>query len=379
MSASLNTLDKTKISAVALGASGTGTAERATLESDAARIELFRAALELGINVFDTAELYGGGYSEKLLGRAFSHCRESVFICSKFNPCNASMTGIARAVEGSLRRLGTDYIDLYQIHWPTPFIDFSQTWSALSRLLDDGKIRHFGVGNCSYQEFLEYQSLSGEQVAAVELPFNIAEPAAIKSFLSWSRNPGKRIFAYSPLRQGRLCRCPKETNLVDIILKRQGISENQLVLAWVLSHPGVIPVFQTSRLEHLKANLEALKVTLEPEEVSMLEKAYTEPPEKIPLSKIKIGKLDSRDGYSSCMEALENRFDWIPSPALLAERIRRGFYPPPLRLVGPDDMQFYCLDSYDFSGEMKKYWAWRLVNEEEANVPAYISRSQRNR
>jgi aryl-alcohol dehydrogenase-like predicted oxidoreductase len=379
MSVSLKTVDRTKISAVALGASGTGTAERATLETDAARIRMFRAALELGINIFDTAELYGGGYSEKLLGRAFSHCRESVFICSKFNPCNASMTGIVRAVEGSLRRLGADYIDLYQIHWPTPFIDSAETWSALSRLLDQGKIRHFGVGNCSYQEFLDYRSLSEEQVAAVELPFNIAEPAAVKPFLSWSCNPGKRIFAYSPLRQGRLCRSQKEANLIEKILKKLGVSENQIALAWIMSHPGVVPVFHTSSLEHLKANLEALKVSLEHEEVAALEKAYAEPPEKIRLSKIKIGKLDGRDGYSTCMEALENRFDWIPSPALLAERIRRGFYPPPLRIVGSDDTQFYCLDYYDFSGEMKKYWAWRLVADEKAKVPAYIYNSQRNR
>lgn len=379
MSASPETVDRTKISAVALGASGTGTAERATIGSDIARIRLFRTALELGINIFDTAELYGGGYSEKLLGRAFSPCRESVFICSKFNPCNASMTGIARAVEGSLRRLGTDYIDLYQIHWPTPFIHFSETWSALERLLDEGKIRYFGVGNCSYEEFLDCQTLSGEKVAAVELPFNITETAAVKPFLSWSRNNGKRIFAYSPLRQGRLCRSISHTRMLKKITKKHGVSENQLVLAWIMSHPGVVPVFQTSSLEHLQANLEALRVSLEFEEVIELEKAYADSPIKIRLSKIKIGGLEGRDCYSTCAEALENRFDWIPSPALLAERIRQGFNPPPLRLVGPDDTQMYCLDCYDFSGEMKKYWAWRLVADEHAKVPAYIYDSQRNR
>lgn len=379
MSASLETVDRTKISAIALGASGTGTAQRATIESDRARIQLFRTALELGINIYDTAELYGGGYSEELLGRAFSHCRTSVFICSKFNPCNASMTGIVRAVEGSLRRLGTDYIDLYQIHWPSPFIPFSETWSALERLLDEGKIRYFGVGNCSYEEFLDYQTLSGEKVAAVELPFNITEPAAVKAFLSWCRGNGQRIFAYSPLRQGRLCRSTSHLRLLEKMMKKYGVSENQLVLAWILSHPGVVPVFQTGRLEHLQANLEALKVSLEPEEVIELERAYADPPAKIRLSKIKIGELEGRNCYSTCAEAMENRFDWIPSPALLAERIRRGFHPPPLRLVGPDDAQLYCLDGYDFSGEMKKYWAWRIVADEDAKVPVYINKLQRNR
>ncbi len=379
MSASLKTVDDTLISRLALGATGTGTSERSTPETDASRINLFRVAYELGINVFDTAELYGGGYSERLLGRAFTHCRDAVFICSKFNPDNASATGIARAIEGSLRRLGTDYIDLYQLHWPTPFVPFEEIWATISRFLAEGKIRFFGVGNCSYEEFSDYEAISGGRIAAVELPFNVAEPEAAQPFLSWAGAAGKKFFAYSPLGQGRLCQAPVKRPILSEIMERHGASENQLALAWVMSHNGVVPVFQTSSLNHLRENIAGTSILLSPKEIHDLESLYSDPPQEICLSQVKFGSLDGRDGYSTCDEAMENRFDWIPSPALLAERIRRGAQPSPLRLVKPDNESEYYLDRYDFGGEMKKYWAWRLVSNENARVLAHIFESQRNR
>ena len=379
MSVSPDTVDGTPISRLAFGATGTGTAEQATPEKDASRINLFRSAFELGINVFDTAELYGGGYSEILLGRAFSHCRESVFICTKFNPDNASAIGIAQAVEGSLRRLGTDYIDLYQLHWPSPFVPFEESWNTLSRLLEEGKIRFFGVGNCSYEELLNYEFLSGGKITSVELPFNIAEPEIAKPFLSWACNAEKRLFAYSPLGQGRLCHSHSKTPILLEISERHSISENQLALAWVMSHSGTVPVFQTSSLNHLRDNLAGASISLNQKEIKELENAYATPPREIRLSQVRIGSLDGREGYSSCEEALSNLHNWIPSPALLAERIRRGGHPPPLRLVKPNVEGLYCLDSYDFGGEMKKYWAWRLASDEDAKVLAYIFDSQRKR
>jgi len=379
MSASLKTADNTLISRLAFGTTGTGTAERATPESDASRINLFRAAFELGINVFDTAELYGGGYSERLLERAFSSCRESVFICTKFNPDNASAAGIAQAIEGSLRRLGTDYIDLYQLHWPTPFVPFEEIWATISRFISEGKIRFFGVGNCSYEEFSNYETISGGQIAAVELPFNVAEPEAAQPFLSWADSIGKRILAYSPLGQGRLCRAHVNSPVLSKIMERHGASENQLALAWIMSHRGVVPVFQTSSLNHLRGNLARTSILLSPQEINDLESLYADPPQVVCLSQVRLGPLDGRDGYSTCEEAIENRFDWIPSPTLLAERIRRGAQPSPLRLVKPDNEDGYYLDRYDFAGEMKKYWAWRLVFNKNTRVLAHIFESQRNR
>jgi len=379
MSASVRTVDGTPISRVALGATGTGTAQGATAEGDTARIRLFRSALDLGVTVFDTAELYGGGYSEQLLGRAFGGRRESVFICSKFNPDHATAAGIEQAVEGSLRRLGTDYIDLYQLHWPSPFVPFEETWGALSRLIDAGKVRFFGAGNCSHREFLEYRRVSGDRIAAVELPFNVSEPDAALPFLPWATGGGKMIFAYSPLGQGRLCRSQVAEPAVSAIMQRHRVSENQLALAWIMSFPNVVPVFQTGSTQHLKENLSAASITLAAEEIRVLQAAYAAATSEVPLSRIVPPPLDGSAGYACQEEAAANAFDWIPSPALLAERIRRGDPPYPLRLVGPDPEGCYRPDGYDLRGEMKKYWAWRMVRDEAAPVPAYVFDSQRTR
>lgn len=379
MSASLETVDGTGISRVALGATGTGTAQGATAAGDAKRIALFRSALDWGVNLFDTAELYGGGYSESLLGRAFSGCRESVFICSKFNPGHATAAGIEQAVDGSLRRLHTDYIDLYQLHWPSPFVPFEETWDAVSRLIDAGKVRFFGVGNCSHREFSQYRRVSGDRIAAVELPFNVSEPDAALPFLSWAGQSGKRIFAYSPLGQGRLCRSRVGDPAVSAIMQRHRVSENQLALAWILRLSNVIPVFQTGSPEHLRENLAAASIALGDDEARALQEAYAAATSEVPLSKIALPAVDGKEGYASPEEAAANALDWIPSPALLAERIRRGDRPYPLRLVGPDAHGRYHPDGYDLRGEMKKYWAWRLVLEEATPVPAYVSDTQRTR
>jgi len=372
MSASVSTCNGTPLSPLALGTTGTGTAERATRESDDARIRLFRSAIEMGINIFDTAEIYGGGHSETLVGTAAAPCRESVFISTKCNPGNATADGIVRAVEGSLGRLGTDYIDLYQLHWPTPFIPFEESWSALARLLDTGKIRYVGVGNCSYDEFLTYQELSDGRITSVELPFNVAAPDAARPFLDWAEAAAGRIFAYSPLGQGRLGRAMAGAPVAAALMEAYGITENQLALAWIASHRMVVPVFKTGSTEHLRENLESMSIALRPEEAEALADACRLPLREVPLSGIRIEQTDERPVYATCEEALENRLDWIPSPALLAERIRRGAHPPPLRLVRRDDGNGHDLDRYDFQGEMKKYWAWRIVLGSEGTVPAYI-------
>lgn len=379
MSAFLETVDGAPLSRMALGATGTGTAGSATAETDAARIAIYRTALELGVNLFDTAELYGGGYSEELLGRAFTRCRESVFICSKFDPCHASRDGIREAVERSLRRLGTDYLDLYQLHWPSPFVPFEESWSALSTLLDTGKIRHVGVGNCSWQEFGHYQEVSGGRISCLELPFNAAEPDAAAPFLAWASDPHRRLFAYSPLGQGRLCRRREENPQLARLMERHGISENQLALAWALAHPGVVPVFTTGKEQHLRDNVAATSISLTPQEVQVVAEACLLPLRSVPVSHIDGESPPGRAGYAGLGEALENRLDWIPSPALLAERMRQGAFPPPLRLVGPDGQGRYQLDRYDLGGEMKKYWGWRLFGGDAALVPAHVFATVRTR
>ncbi len=378
MSPSLKTVDGSSISRIALGASGLGSSASSAPGGEEALVSFFRQAVEEGVNVFDTAELYGGGYSESLLGKAFKgRRRESVFISSKFNPGNASRSGVRKAVEGSLKRLDCDYIDLYQLHWPNPFVPFEETWEALSALLAEGKILHAGVSNCSLQELELFWRVSGGRISAVECCFNASEGSGTGGLLRFCEAQGVLLLAYSPLGQGLIN--PKDGDSaieMDALCSLKGCSRQQLLLAWVLAHEGAVPVVRTKSAAHLRDNVKAVSLRLSHEELSLVASAYASGCETVPLERVLVEPVDQRPLYFSEDEALANRFDWIPSPSLLAERVRRGSSPLPLRLVMESDGS-YRLSPYDFQGEMKKYWAFRLLYGAGAEVPACIVERKR--
>jgi diketogulonate reductase-like aldo/keto reductase len=232
-----------------------------------------RLGIELGMTLIDTAEMYGSGGAEEMIARAAEGVRDKLFIVSKVYPHNASRTGIVAACERSLKRLATDRIDLYLLHWRGS-IPLAETIEGFERLARDGKIRHHGVSNFDCADMQEWIALSGGQtVAADQVLYNLSRRGPEWDLIPWCRERRVAIMAYTPLGQGGLLR---QRILVEIA-RRRGATTAQVALAWLLRQEGTIVIPKASRLEHVRENRGALDVALTEEDLAALDRAFPPP------------------------------------------------------------------------------------------------------
>ena len=369
----------TTVSQIALGTSGSGSYSTATRSNIKSRVQLYNEAVELGINFFDTAELYGGGFAEEVLGKAILNKRKDVFIASKFNPNRLTSESIISAANSSLKRLKTDYIDLYQMHWPNPDINYNELLTAIDRLLKDGKIKYFGLSNFSYPELKDIKvELKWIPISAIENQYNISRKEITKDILPFCIDNEIIVLAYSPLGQGKLLSSISNNAFIKESCIKYEVTVSQLLLNWLTSQKNIIPVVRTSNINHLKENVKALDFKCEHEVNKKLNDLVATKISNIPIKEIEIQNLDDKKVYSSTDQAEQNPFDWIPSPMLLSKRIKQHKTVEPINLTKKKNHSgkiFYNLDSYDFLGESKKYWAWILANGEHSNIPSILSDS----
>jgi diketogulonate reductase-like aldo/keto reductase len=242
-------------------------------ESDAAAL---RAGLDLGIRLIDTAEMYGEGRAEELVGKAISGRRDEVFVVSKVYPHNASRKGIAAACERSLRRLKTDRIDLYLLHWRGD-APFAETVAGFEALRAAGRIRHWGVSNLDTGDMEELWAAS-KAVQTNQLLYNLTRRGIEWDLLPWLRERRIPVMAYSPIEQARLL-----NNRALLEFSREhGMSAAQAALAWLLAKDDVIVIPKASSIAHLEENFASLKIKLTAAQLSELERAF--PPPKGPRS-----------------------------------------------------------------------------------------------
>jgi len=209
----------------------------------AEEIATLRAGLDAGAALIDTAEMYGDGRAEQLVGEAIAGRRGEVFLVTKAYPHNASRKGLPAACERSLRRLKTDRIDLYLLHWRGT-VPFAETLEAFAALQKAGKIRHYGVSNLDLSDMRELAQLpGGAAVAANQLLYNLTRRGIEWDLRPWLRERRVPLMAYSPIEQGRLLREPK----FAAFAARQGMTPAQAALAWLLAQEGVIVIPKTGR------------------------------------------------------------------------------------------------------------------------------------
>ena len=226
----------------------------------AEEIATLRLGLDLGATLIDTAEMYGDGRSEQLIAEAIAGRRDEAFIVSKVYPHNASKKGVAAACERSLKRLATDRIDLYLLHWRGD-VPLAETMAAFQALQEAGKIRHYGVSNLDLADLRELWSApGGEAITTNQLLYNLTRRGIEFDLLPWLRQRRVPLMAYSPVEQARLLR---NTGLTAFA-KRHGMTPAQAALAWLLAKDDVIVIPKTGRRERLKENLGALEITLDP-------------------------------------------------------------------------------------------------------------------
>lgn len=245
----------------------------------AEEIATLQLGLDLGARLIDTAEMYGSGRSEELIGEALRGRRDEAFVISKVLPQNASRAGTKAACERSLRRLGTDRIDLYLLHWRGA-VPFAETLAAFEDLTQQGKIRHFGVSNLDLADMQELWKLrGGPQVATNQLLYNLQRRGIEHDLLPWLRQRRVPIMAYSPIEQGRLLR---DASLVEFA-RGGGITAAQAALAWLLHQDDVIVIPKTSNRERLRENVSASDVQLSAAQLAELDELFPAPSGPTPL------------------------------------------------------------------------------------------------
>jgi len=238
-------------------------------------VAALRLGLELGLSLIDTAEMYANGVAEEIVGEAFAGRRDDIFIVSKVLAENATRRGTVAACERSLKRLKTDRIDLYLLHWrgSPPLAD---TLAAFAALMHDGKIRHWGVSNFDADDMAELWRLGGDAVATNQVLYNLTRRGIEHDLVPACRKRHVPIMAYSPIEQGRLLRHRALKEIGD----RHGATPAQVALAWLLQQDGTIVIPKSSNEAHVRENRAAASVKLTVADLAALDAAF--PPPKGP-------------------------------------------------------------------------------------------------
>lgn len=241
-----------------------------------------RLGLDLGMNLVDTAEMYGEGGAESVVGEAIRGRRDGVFIVSKFYPHHASRPKLTAACDASLRQLGVERMDLYLLHWRGT-VPLEETVATLEDLVAAGKIARWGVSNFDVADLEELAAVpGGANVAANQVLYNLARRGVEFDLLPWCARHGVRVMAYSPLDEGGLVRHPA----LGAVAKRLGATPAQVAVAWALRDPGLVAIPKASSGEHVRENRAARDIVLDADALQALDRAFPPPRRKRPLEMI---------------------------------------------------------------------------------------------
>ena len=236
-------------------------------------VAAIRAAIEYGVRLIDTAEMYGEGGAEKVIGSAMHGQREQLFLVSKVYPHNASYDGVLAACERSLRRLNSDYIDLYLLHWPGSY-PLEETFDAFQSLKDSGKIRDFGVSNFDIDDLEAIPAEYRTGVASNQVFYNLAHRETEWAVSPWCGKNNIPVMAYSPLDQaGRLL----QSAALNKIAEQHSATVAQIALAWLLHQDSTVVIPKSAHIDRIKENMAALEITLSEDDLHDINAAFPAP------------------------------------------------------------------------------------------------------
>lgn len=338
---------------------------------------IIRGGLDLGLKLVDSAEGYADGDIETLLGEVIKQInRGSIFVATKFSPKNSSFEGVVKAAENSLKRLGTDFIDLYQFHWPNPKIEIRETLEALDKLHRDGKILHVGLGNFSGKDIKTAMELGAGlsiKIVSLQTEFNLFERSVEQNgTLEYCNGAGISLIAFSPLDQGRISEIPqKQARPFYTLAKKYEATAAQMILAWLISKNEVFAIPKTLSTRHLKENVAALALKISKEDLEKIDEVFEMKIVEIPVQEICVStEGENRKAvYQTAEEALENKLNFTPSPSDLAVSLIQGGFLKPVRVAArknPGKIKF------DLMGGRTRYWAWVLAFNGKKPIPACI-------
>ena len=248
----------------------------------AAEVSALRVGFDLGLTLVDTAEMYADGGAEEVVGDAIAGRRDGIFVVSKVLPRNASRAGTRSACERSLRRLRTDRLDLYLLHWPGSY-PLSETLESFESLRADGRIRHYGVSNFDLRAMRDAARCpGGASVAANQILYHLNARGPERGLIPWCVERGIVVVAYSPLAQGRLGR----NRALENVARRHACSPERVALAWTIRREGVVAIPMSSNPDHVRDNAAAATLRLTEEDLAGLDAAFPAPKRDVPLGMV---------------------------------------------------------------------------------------------
>ncbi len=250
-------------------------------------IAALQAGIDAGMTLIDTAEMYGEGRSEELIGEAICGRRDDVFLVSKVYPHHAGGKKLVQSCEQSLKRLGTDHLDLYLLHWRGR-IPLQETVEGMQRLIEDGKIRRWGVSNLDVDDMNELMRIKGaEQCVVNQVLYHLGSRGIEYDLLPWQQEHRMPVMAYSPLAQaGSLRRELIQHPVVQQIADEQDAEPFQIMLSWCIRSGSVMAIPKASTVEHASSNAEAANIKLSEQQLRQLDEAFPAPQHKVPLDMI---------------------------------------------------------------------------------------------
>ena len=270
--------DGTTVPALGLGTWTMG--ERETRAAD--EVAALALGFDLGMTLVDTAEMYADGGAERIVARAIAGRRDRLFVVSKVYPHNAGRKSAISACERTLRRLGTDRLDLYLLHWQGQ-IPLAETVAAFERLRADGKIVRWGVSNFDTADMRElFAFAEGRRCATNQVLYHLGERGIEWDLLPWLREHRIPLMAYSPLGQGALLRDPK----LAALARRSGATPAQIALGWLLRSPDVLAIPESADIEHIRDNRTAAMLQLDPPMLDAIDAVFPPPAGPTPLAVI---------------------------------------------------------------------------------------------
>ena len=260
--------DGTKIPVLGLGTWAMGGNTRPNPSQDAKALQALRWALEMGYTHIDTAEMYASGHTEELVGQVLKEFdRSKIFVTTKVMPPNLSYDSVLHSLDGSLKRLGVESVDLYLIHWPSSSIPLSETFRALNKAVRDGKVRYLGVSNFSLEDLKRSQELSETPIVTNQVPYSLVTRRYIHNgVIAYCQQNQITITAYSPVEEGRL----RTSSQIEKIAATHNASSYQIALAWLVQQPGIITIPMSQDQNHLRHNLEAADIQLSESDIFTL-------------------------------------------------------------------------------------------------------------
>jgi len=263
-----------EVAAVGMGTWGIGGFSSRITSADRHQAEALRHGIELGMTHIDTAESYGAGHSEEVVGEAVRGVRDRVFIATKVSPEHFHYDDVIKAADRSLRRLEVSYIDLYQLHWPSPRIPIEETMRAMEHLLQNGKIRFIGVSNFSVNQLREAQeALSQAEIVSNQVEYSLMNREVERELLPYCQKEKITIIAYSPLARGELL-SGRSKQILHEVSTKYGRTPAQVAINWLISKSNVVAIPKAATIEHLEENAGASRWGISNDDANLLDRSF---------------------------------------------------------------------------------------------------------